>query len=232
MVLLLKENEVVAPGEIIAEGMDYLPSTGTYRFGNEIRAERLGLLKIEGKVIKTIPLAGVYIPRRNDVVIGKVIDILMSGWRLDINAPYSAVLGVMDASFDFIPKGSDLTKYFGLEDYVVVKITRISTQKLIDVSAKGPGLHKLRGGRIIKVNPHKVPRIIGTKGSMISMIKTATNCKIVVGQNGIIWLEGDPTKEHIAVSAIRKVEELAHTSGLTDYMKKYLEEKTGEKINN
>ncbi len=230
MALLLKDKEVVAPGEIIANGLDYLPSTGTYRSGDDIRASKLGLLRVEGKVLKTIPLAGVYIPRKHDVIIGRIIDILMSGWRVDINGPYSAVLGIMEASFDFIPKGADLTKYFNLEDYAVMKITRVTTQKLIDVSAKGQGLHKLRGGRIIKVSPHKVPRIIGTKGSMISMIKKATGCKIIVGQNGLVWIDGAPDKEHIAVDAIKRVEELAHTNGLTDFMRSHLEKVTGVKI--
>jgi exosome complex RNA-binding protein Rrp4 len=60
----------------------------------------------------------------------------------DINCPYSAVLPLKDASFDFIAKGADLTRYFNLEDYVMIKITNVTSQNLIDVTAKGPGLKK------------------------------------------------------------------------------------------
>ncbi len=230
MTLYVKDKEVVAPGQVVAKGLEYLPSNGMYRKGDEILANRLGLVKIEGKVIKSIPLAGVYLPKKNDVVIGKVVDILMTGWRLDINSPYSAVLGLKDATFDFIAKGADLTRYFNLEDYVVVKIIQVTTQNLVDVTAKGPGLKKLRGGRIIKIGPHKVPRVIGTKGSMISMIKKATGCKIIVGQNGLVWLEGEPKNELIAIKAIKEIERLAHISGLTDHIKELLEKETGKKI--
>jgi exosome complex component RRP4 len=228
--LLAKDKEVVVPGQILAKGLEYLPSNGTYRLNEEILANRIGVLAIEGKVLRSIPMSGRYLPQKNDVIIGKVDDILMSGWRLDINCPYSAVLPLKDASFDFIAKGADLTRYFNLEDYVMVKITNVTSQNLIDVTAKGPGLKKLRGGRVIKVSPSKVPRIIGKKGSMVSMIKKATDCKIMIGQNGLIWFEGTPEMEVIVASTIKKIETESHHQGMTDKIKEYLEEKTGKKI--
>ena len=39
-------------------------------------------------------------------VIGRVVDILMSGWRIDINCPYSSVLPLKDATFDFSDPGN------------------------------------------------------------------------------------------------------------------------------
>jgi exosome complex component RRP4 len=220
--LNVEEKQVVVPGQVVASGMDFLPSTGTYRLDDKVIANRLGLISVQGKVIKSMPLVGRYLPSNDDVVIGKVIDILMSGWRLDINSPYSAVLPLREGSFDFIQKGADLSKFFALEDYAVVKVTNVTSQNLVDVSAKGPGLRKLKGGRIIKVNALKVPRIIGKKGSMVSIIKNATDCKIIVGQNGIVWLQGEPQNEVLAVKAIKMVESQSHTSGLTDKIMSFL----------
>lgn len=228
--LLVKDKDIVVPGEVLASGMSYLPGHGTYRDNDKVIANRLGLLNIDGKVLKTVPLAGRYMPKRNDVIIGKVIDILMSGWRLEINSPYSAVLPLKDASFNYIAKGADLTRYFELDDYVVVKITNVTSQNLVDVTCKGPGLHKLKGGRIIHVNTHKVPRIIGKKGSMVSLVKKATDCKVTVGQNGIAWISGDPEMEVITVNAIKMIEEQSHVSGLTEKVESYLEKSTGKKI--
>lgn len=224
--LLIKEKQVVVPGQVLATGMDFLPSHGTYRLGEDVIVNRLGVLSIEGKVLKTTPLSGRYIPKVEDTIIGKIIDILMSGWRLDLNSPYSAMLPLKDASFDYIAKGADLSKYFALEDYVVLKVTNVTSQNLIDVSAKGQGLRKLKGGRIIKINSQKVPRLIGKKGSMVSMIKEVTDCKIVVGQNGLVWLQGEPEMEVLAVKAINMIEENAHISGLTEKVSEFLK---GEK---
>ena len=106
------------------------------------------------------------------------------------------------------------------------QIVKTSGPKIIDVSMKGPGLRKLGPGKLLKVAPAKVPRIIGKQGSMISMIKEMTDCKISVGQNGIIWLVGeDPKKELTAVDAINLIERESHISGLTDKVKELLEKR-------
>lgn len=229
--LKTKEKTIVVPGEVLAAGMSYLPSYGTYREGDNIRAGKLGIVQLDGKVIKLTPISGRYSPKRGDTIIGKVIDITMSAWRLEINSPYSAMLSVRDATSEFIEKGFNLSKIFDIDDYVVCKIVGVSSQKLIDLTTKMPGLRKLRGGRIIEVNTHKVPRIIGKSGSMVSMIKQATGCTIIVGQNGLVWLNGEaPEMEIIAVEAIKKIEAEAHQSGLTDRVKEFLEKKTGKKI--
>jgi exosome complex component RRP4 len=228
--LFVDDKVVVVPGEVLAEGMSYLPGSGTYRMNEQIIANRLGLLTMEGKVMKTVPLAGRYLPKRNDVIIGRVSDILMSGWRLEINSPYTAVLPLKDASFSYIEKGDDLTKYFELDDYLVAKVTNVTSQNLVDVSCKGPGLQKLKGGRTVQVNTHKVPRIIGKKGSMVSMIKNATGCKITVGQNGLVWIMGEPEMEVISVNVLRFIEERSHISGLTEQVKSFLEQATGKTV--
>src|SRR3989338_8365559 len=170
------ENGIAVPGEVLAQGMDFIPSQGTYRSGENIRAKQLGMVKVEGKVIKLMPLSGRYVPKRNDIIICEVIDVLMSGWRVETNTAYTAMLPLKDASSEYIAKGADLTLFFALGDYIMCEITNVTSQKLIDISMKGPGLRKLEGGRIFEVNPYKVPRIIGKEGSMISMIKHATGC--------------------------------------------------------
>jgi len=228
--LKIKNKEIAVPGEVLAEGMGFVPSKGIRREKDRLIAEQVGMISIEGKVIKLIPLTGVYIPKVNDKIVAKVIDVLMTGWRLDIRGPYSAVLSMKDATSDFIQRGADLTQYFALGEYVLTKITNVTSQKLVDVTMKGPGLRKLRGGRIIKVNPHKVPRVIGKEGSMVVMIKQATDCNILVGQNGWIWLDGEPKQEVIAEKAIKKIESEAHLSGLTDRIKDFLEKQTKKKI--
>ncbi|MBD3361538.1 RNA-binding protein [Candidatus Woesearchaeota archaeon] len=228
--LKVKNRDIVVPGETLAEGMGFLPSRGTYRIRKEIKAQRLGMISVDKKVIKLIPLTGAYLPKVGDKIIVKVIDIMMSGWRVDTRSAYSAVLGLKDATSDYIAKGADLTQYFGLEDHMIAQITNVTSQKLIDVTMRGPGLRKLRGGRIITVNSHKVPRVIGKEGSMVTMVKQATDCNIIVGQNGRIWIDGEPEKEILAEEAIKKIEKEAHTAGLTDSIKKFLEKKTSKKL--
>lgn len=229
--LTVKEREVVVPGEKLAEGMDYLPSYGTYRHGEYIRASKLGLVAIDGRAIKIIPVSGKYLPKKGDVIITKVVDITLNGWIVDTNSAYRAMLPLKDGTSDYIARGADLTKYYTFGDYLVTKIFNVTSQNIIDISMRGPGLRKLPEGRVLKVNPNKVPRIIGKQGSMVSMIKSATKCNIIVGQNGVVWLSGEPKMELIAIEAINKIQDESHTSGLTERMKEFLTSKCGEFTN-
>ena len=220
--ILKNEREVVIPGECLAEGMDYLPGDNTYREGERIFSKVLGLVGVAGRVMKITPLSGPYLPRTGDKIIAKVFDITMSGWRFETNTAYSAMMNVKDASSRFIKRDEDLSQILSIGDYAVVKITKVTSQNLIDLTMKEPGMHKISGGRLVKINSQKVPRVIGKQGSMISLIKDKTGCNITVGQNGIVWIKGEADKELLAEKAIKMIQERSHEEGLTDKMEKFL----------
>ncbi len=220
--ITVEERAVVVPGEILAEGMDFLPGDNTYRESDKIRAKILGLVAIAGRVLKVMPLAGPYVPKIEDKIIGRVTDITMSGWRVDTNTAYSAMLNVKDATTRFIKKEEDLSKIIGIGDFLVTKIINVTSQNLIDLTMREPGLRKVTEGRVIKVNAQKVPRVIGKKASMISLLRDTTGCDITVGQNGLVWIKGTPEGELLAERAIKLIEEKSHTEGLTERMEKFL----------
>lgn len=228
--LKIENRQIVVPGQVLATGLEYLPSKGTYRHNEEIRANRIGLAQIDGKVIKTISLAGRYLPKKGDTIVGRVSDVLMSGWRIDLNTMVDSVLSLKEATNEYIKRGEDLTRYFALDDWVSAKVTQVTSQNLVDVSMRGPGLEKLEGGTIIEVDSQKVPRIIGARGSMVRMLKKATNCDIMIGQNGVIWIKGDPAMEVVAIRAIRLIEKNSHLPGLTEEIRDFLVEITGNEV--
>jgi exosome complex component RRP4 len=89
------------------------------------------------------------------------------------------------------------------------------------------GLRKLTGGMVMEVSPSKVPRVIGKNGSMIQMLKNMTSCRIYVGQNGRIWIDGELDSIVRAVQAIKMIEDEAHSQGLTEKVKALLERSSG-----
>ena len=221
--LLVKDKEIVIPGQELAQGLDYLPSQGSFREGNAIISSYLGLASINERFVKVIPLTGKYIPKVNDLVIGRVTDIGFYGWTVDIGCAYRAVLSIREAA-GFIERNDDLTKYYDYGDIVVAQVVKVTKQKSIDLSTKGPGLKKLIGGKIVEVTPSKVPRMIGKQGSMINMIKEKTDCNVVIGQNGRVWINGSSTdKELLVTKMIMKIEQESHIDGLTDKIKGMLE---------
>src|SRR3989338_8111308 len=147
MSITVQEKDIVIPGQLLAEGMDFLPGENTYREQEKIYSKVLGLVSLQGHVLKITALAGPYSVKVGDKIIGKVFDIAMSGWRLETGTAYSALLNVKDATARFIKKEEDLSKIIGIGEYVVVKITQVTSQRLIDVTMREPGLHKVQGGR-------------------------------------------------------------------------------------
>jgi exosome complex component RRP4 len=224
--ILLKDGTIVIPGEVLAKGMDYLPSKGTFREGEDIVSSVIGTFRLEGRLTKVTALKGKYIPKRNDMVIGKVVDVGTGGWRIDIDLAFNAGIPLKEGSRDFIPNGANLSDYYEVGDLIVGKIVEIKSPKIIDVSMNSPGCRKLIGGRIIHVETTRVPRIIGREGSMIKLIKEGTGSNIMVGQNGLVWISNQDTdKEYKATMAVKKVNDEAFKSGLTDKIKKFLEGK-------
>ena len=49
--IIAKEKEISVPGETLAIGMDVLPGQGTYRDGEKIISNRLGLVLMDGRTI-------------------------------------------------------------------------------------------------------------------------------------------------------------------------------------
>lgn len=220
--LLVKDREVVVPGQILATGMDYLPAGCSFRENDKIICNQLGLVNIDNRLVRVIPLKGKYTPRRGDTIIGKIVDMTFNNWYVDIGCANDAVLSLREASSSFIERGADLSQIYTFGDYIVATISNV-TKSTVELSMKGPGLRKLGPGKIIRIDPSKVPRVIGKKGSMINVIKDKTKCQIIVGQNGMVWIQGVPESEILAANTVQKINDESHKEGLTEEIAKYLD---------
>ena len=216
--IYVNEKDLVVPGELLAED-DYYPGRGTFEDDGKICSKLLGLVSLRNKKISVIPLKSKYLPKKGDVVIGKIDDVRFSMWGVDINSPYS---GILPASEVFGREKKELSRVFDIGDVLFLRIVDVDEVKKVKLGLKGRGMGKFKGGVIVDIAPTKVPRLIGKKGSMINMIKDKTGCKIVVGQNGLVWVKGNEDMEQIVKNIIKLIEREAHTSGLTDRIKNKL----------
>ena len=214
------ERKLVIPGETIVSGDDYLPGDFTRKEGDDIIATRYGLAETSGRVVKIIPVSGVFEPRRGNTIIGRVADINFSGWSIEIGGPYSAFLPLAECP-RFINR-NNIEEFANVGDVVNAKIWSVKRGS-VDLTLKSRGLGVLEGGRIIRINPHKVPRVIGKEGSMINLIKDSTKTEINVGQNGYMWIKGDIDGEKKAEDAINLIVQESASEGLTEKIERFLE---------
>jgi len=230
MPVFYENKQLVTPGDLVAEN-DYISGENTYKENNKIYATRVGLFGHEDKRVYVVALKAFYLPAVGDTIIGKVLEVTLGGWVVDIRAPYVAMLRASDAlERSFKPQKDDLPSIFDVGDTLVAKIVAYDRTRDPLLTVLERGLGKIARGQVIEITPTKIPRVIGKQGSMVNTIKQETGCQITIGQNGRILVSGkSPEDERLAIMAIRKIEEEAHTSGLTDRVTEMLRKQKDEK---
>ena len=209
-----QKRQIVFPSQILGDVKTHKAGKGTFTEDGKIISERIGILNENSNYINVIPLKGRYEPVIGDFVIGVVEEALSAGWLIDINAPSPAFLHTEEVPWDVEFGATE--KYLNTGDSIMAKVLKIDEAKKMQVTMKDRNLFKINGGDIIEVEPSRVPRIIGKKGSMISLIKKYIRCRIFVGQNGIIWVDAESDNIERVKQVIRKIESEAITFGLTN----------------
>lgn len=229
---MAEEKIIVLPGdrldgpnlEVRGLGRNY----ATYKLGDGVYAALPGVLEVTEEKKIYIPLENVYIPKPGDIIIGIVVNVGLSYWTIDINAPYNAVLTAQEfLNRPFNPASESLSLYLVEGDYIIGKISSFDRFRSPFITLKGSEkFGKIVKGKVIEIKPSRIPRVIGKKRSMINMLMEESGCDITVGVNGRIHINCDnPHIEDIVTLAIKKIEAEAHTSGLTDRVRTFLKDK-------
>lgn len=192
-------KKIVIPGEKLEENIQ----EHVYKENEDKYANIYGMLYKNNDRGKIIPLSSKYIPKEGDKIIAIVESVKYGGCVVDLNSPYDAFLRTDES--------------YKVGDVLSAEVDEVTAVNQINLTND----RKFYGGKIIDINPSRTERVIGKKASMISMIKEKTDSKVFVGRNGRVWLKGGDTQK--AEQAIFKIEEEAHTTGLTDRIKNFLE---------
>lgn len=216
-----QNRELVIVGDVLGDARDWTATTGCKRVGDKVVAVQSGLVARYNGKLSVIPLNGAYEPKAGDTVVGIVAEANPGNWIINIRAPWEAPLHVSEAPWrvDF----GETMAYLRPGDAVLCKILFVDGQKKVQVTLKDRNLTKLEGGELMEVPPVKVARIIGKNGSMLNLLKEYVECWLFVGQNGRIWINGEPGEVLLATKAIRLIADEAHLPGLTDRVRAFLE---------
>lgn len=195
------DKKIVLPGEKIADEKLRVPNT--YTDGNATYAAVVGTMDENGKYIA---LETPYFAHVGDVVVGMVVDVRHAGYEVDLNMPEGGFIPTRDIRIDL-----------QLGDFVLCKIKSVNEVGDVDLGE----VRRLPKGKIIRFPPAKVPRLIGRKSSMISLLKEYTGGEIMVGNNGFVWVS-DKSDMPLILKAIERIKQKAHKSGLTDEIAEFL----------
>ena len=216
----MSESQFVLPGDVIVTG-DYRPEQNVILDGDRLMSTAVGFSEIEDNLVTVTPLTGLYTPKTDDLVIGKIVSHNALSWEVDINSYYLGILFASDIfGKDYSPSRDDLSLKLKTGDIVLARIANVNSRDPL-ITIVGENLGKIDSGELIKISPTKISRLTG---SMIQTIEESTNATITVGQNGLVVVSCDETNGLLkALAAIRMVDEQAHLVNLTDKVKKMLE---------
>ena len=216
----------VIPGDVVTTG-PFRPEQNVILEGNKIISTTVGVSEIYDDSVKVISLTGQYLPKIDDLVIGKVISHSSLSWELDINSCYVGFLPAQDVfGRDFSAHADELTSKLKSGDLVAARIANSDRTRDPLITIADRDLGKIDSGDLVKISPSKVPRLIGKKGSMIQTIENATEAAITIGQNGWVIVSCENPEGLLkAKKAIQMVNEQAHVANLTDQVNEMLESK-------
>jgi len=217
----MSENQIVLPGDVIVTG-DYRPEQNVILEGNRLVSTAIGFSEIKDDLVTVTPLTGLYTPKTDDLVIGKIVSHNALSWEVDINSYYPGILTASDIfGKDYSPSRDDLSLKLKTGDIILARIANVNSRDPL-ITIIGENLGKIDSGELIKISPTKIPRLTG---SVIQTIEASTNATITVGQNGLIILKCDnSTGLKKAIASIKMIGMAQYDANLEQKIQKFLDE--------
>ena len=186
----MSQDQFVLPGDIIVTG-DYRPEQNVILEGDRLMSTAIGFSEIKDDLVTVTPLTGLYTPKTDDLVVGKIVSHNALSWEVNINSYYPGILTASDIfGKDYSPSRDDLSLKLNTGDIVLARIANLGSRDPL-ITITGENLGKIDSGELVKISPAKIPRLTEKNGSMIQTIEESTNATITVGQNGFIILKCD-----------------------------------------
>ena len=145
------KRKYVIPGDVITTG-PYRPEQNVILDGNKIISTAIGISEIYDDSIKVIPLTGKYIPKIDDLVIGKIISHTSLSWELDINSCYVGFLPAQDVfGRDFSAHADELASKLKSGDLVAARIANFDRTRDPLVTISDRDLGRFPVGYLVKL---------------------------------------------------------------------------------
>jgi exosome complex component RRP4 len=185
----IRGQTLVVPGEDLGDSGDFEAGHGVMAIAGRLKAVKQGRLREKGGSISVDPTHTRYIPRPGDLVIGYIEGCTNNLWFIELGAPFNAILPMSlgPGKVDF----GGTRSVMDIGDAVLCRIQEVEETHSSVVTMKGMGLRKIRSGVIEEIDPHLLGRLIGKGGESLRRLKAETECRIVVADNGRMWIDGE-----------------------------------------
>lgn len=207
--IFVENKEIVLPGNLLTDN-NYKLGRGTYKENGKIYSSITGLVYFESEQIKVIPLKDTYSPNYGDLVIGRVTGSSYSSWSIDINSTYHGFLPTTEL---YDKNEPNINNIINIKDILLLRVANVDEINRVKLTLRSRGLGKFNQGTIIKVKQPTIHFLSEENAFLTTMIQEYTYTDVIIGKNGLIWING--LKENIEriieiIELIEKEEPLKH----------------------
>jgi len=220
----MSQYQFVLPGDIIVTG-DYQPEQNVILEGDRLMSTAIGFSEIKDDLVTVTPLTGLYTPKTDDLVVGKIVSHNALSWEVNINSYYPGILTAFDIfGKDYSASRDDLSLKLNTGDIILARIANVNSRDPL-ITITGENLGKIDSGELVKISPAKIPRLTEKNGSMIETIEGSTNATITVGQNGLIILKCDNSAGlKKAIASVKMIGMIQYEVNIEDKIQNILDE--------
>ena len=201
------EQRLVTPGMVIGPSTGKHAGSGAIAQNEEFIATRLGWLNEQNDVVSVRPINSAYMPRSGDLIVATVAEVRNNLWFMNINGPFQGLLPMSLAPWK-VEFGA-ARQHMGIGDVVLARVQEVDECHNVVLTMKGVGLRRLNQGSVHSVPITHIERLRGEGNATIQRLRDACDCRIIVGENGKVWVDGDAD----GIAWARQAIDLVHTSG-------------------
>lgn len=204
------EPRLVIPGEPLDGCAGKNPGSGVAKVDDGLIATRLGHLRETNGTMHVQPINATYLPRSGDLVIGYVEAVQSNLWFLDVAGPFNALLPMSLAPWKV--EFGDARTQMDVGEAVLARVQEVDETHSVVCTMKGVGLRKISSGHVTDIPV----QLVESLKSVISDLKTGSECRIILSDNGRLWIDGDAEGIRQVLDTVEVITSSGHISGLSE----------------
>tara|TARA_B100000886_G_scaffold65255_1_gene40858 strand:- start:3814 stop:4500 length:687 start_codon:yes stop_codon:yes gene_type:complete len=217
------ELRLVTPGEAIGASSGARAGSGVIIQNEKLIATKVGWVNERNGVTSINPINSAYMPRSGDLVIGIVESVRNNLWFAEVNGPFNGLLPMSLAPWK-VEFGA-AREQMDIGDIMLARIQEVDEAHNIVLTMKGVGLRKLKEGVMEEIPINTIAHLRGENNSLLNKLKDASDCRIIVAENGRVWIDGEGDGISFVRSIIEKTRNSGHDSRFTENILEIIEQR-------
>jgi len=208
------EQRLVTPGMAVGPSTGKRAGSGVVASNDTFIATQLGWLRELNSTVSVDPINAAYMPRSGDLIVGTVAEVRNNLWFMDINGAFQGLLPMSLAPWK-VEFGA-ARQHMDVGDVVLARVQEVDECHNVVLTMKGVGLRRLNQGTVERLPVQHIDRIRGENNERLQRLRDACDCRIMVGENGRVWIDGSPNGIRWARKAVHMLASSGHRTDIED----------------